>query len=166
MASAADARGPALAAPRPGAARALVRRGLRDARVRTVAFAYLFVAVGYINASTYTSLYPTVRSRMAFAASFANNKAVVLFYGKAYTLLTAGGYAAWRTGGTLALFAAVFGIFAAVRATRTEEEAGRAELVLAAPVGVPRRSAPPSARSPCRSLCCGSRRRSACCSRG
>ena len=70
-------------------------------------------------------------SRLAFAHSFADNKAVVLFYGKPYDLLTVGGYSAWRVGGTLAIFAAVFGLLAAVRALRTEEDAGRIELVLA-----------------------------------
>ncbi|HTE59944.1 MAG TPA: ABC transporter permease subunit [Solirubrobacteraceae bacterium] len=115
--------------------RALVRRGTLDARTRTIAFAYLFAAVAYINPATYTSAYPTLSSRLPLADSFAHNKAVVLFYGKAYDLLTAGGYSAWRTGGTLALFAAVFGLFAAVRAMRTEEDSGRAELVLAGLVG-------------------------------
>jgi len=133
MASAASADVAGSAAP--GAAGALIRRAARDARVRTLSFAYLFIAVGFINPSTYASLYPTVQDRMSFSASFSTNKAVVIFYGKAYNLLTAGGYAAWRTGGTLALFAAVFGIFAAVRATRAEEDAGRAELVLARVVG-------------------------------
>jgi ABC-2 type transport system permease protein len=117
--------------------RALVRRATLDGRVRTIAFGYLFAAVGYINPSTYASAYPTLASRLGFAHGFANNKAVVLFYGKAYDLLTAGGFAAWRTGGTLALFAAVFGLFAAVRAMRTEEDTGRAEIVLAAVVSRP-----------------------------
>ncbi len=45
------------------------------------------------------------------------------------------GYAAWRVGGTLAILAAVFGLLAAVRALRTEEDAGRMELVLAGSVG-------------------------------
>jgi ABC-2 type transport system permease protein len=115
--------------------RALVCRGTLDARTRTIAFAYIFAAVGYVNPATYTSAYPTLSSRLQLAHSFANNKAVVLFYGKAYDLVTAGGYAAWRTGGTLALFAAMFALFAAVRAMRTEEDAGRAELVLAGLVG-------------------------------
>jgi ABC-2 type transport system permease protein len=115
--------------------RELVRRGTLDARTRTIAFAYLFAAVGYINPATYTSAYPTLSSRLPLVDGFAHNKAVVLFYGKAYDLLTAGGYSAWRTGGTLALLAAVFGLFAAVRAMRTEEDSGRTELVLAGPVG-------------------------------
>src|SRR5579862_150420 len=114
---------------------ALVRRALRDARARTLGFGYLFLAVSYIQPVAYRHTYATLSDRIGFAHSFANNKAVVLFYGKAYDLLTVGGYSAWRVGGTLAIFAAVFGMLAAVRALRAEEEAGRAELVLSAPIG-------------------------------
>ncbi len=113
---------------------ALVRRALRDARARTIAFLYIFALVSYIQPVAYRHTYPTVAERIAFARSFAHNKAVVLFYGKAYDLLTVRGYTAWRVGGTLAIFAAVFGLLAAVRALRTEEDAGRAELVLAGAV--------------------------------
>ncbi len=114
---------------------AIARRALRDSRVRTIAFAYLFAAVAYIQPASYRHAYPTVADRLSFEHSFANNKAVVLFYGKAYDLLTVGGYSAWRVGGTLAIFAAVFGLLAAVRALRTEEDTGRAELTLAGIVG-------------------------------
>jgi len=122
--------------PRPAARRSLpvvaaARRAVTDGRIRTLAFAYLFAAVAYINPVAYRHTYPTLAQRLAFAHSFGANKAVVLFYGKAYDLLTIGGYTAWRSGGTLAIFAAIFGLLAAVRALRTEEDAGRAELVLA-----------------------------------
>src|SRR5208282_4496724 len=69
------------------------------------------------------------------ARSFADNKAIRLFYGAPHDLLTVGGYTAWRVGGTLAIFAAVFGLLAAVRALRTEEDTGRIELVLAQALG-------------------------------
>jgi ABC-2 type transport system permease protein len=114
---------------------ALVRRAARDARTRTLAFIYLFVAVSYINPVSYRHTYPTLADRVGFARSFAHNKAVVLFYGKAYDVLTVGGYTAWRSGGVLAIFAAVFGLLAAVRAWRAEEDAGRAEIVLSAGAG-------------------------------
>ncbi len=127
-------RAPAGAAAWRGTA-AIARRALRDARVRTIAFGYLFAAVAFIQPLSYRHAYPTVADRLSFAKSFANNKAVVLFYGKAYDLLTVGGYSAWRVGGTLAIFAAVFGLLAAVRALRTEEDAGRTELILAGSVG-------------------------------
>lgn len=122
----------------PGRARAgfrlLVRRSLRDSRVRTIGFVYVFAAVSYIQPVAYRHTYPTVEDRIRFARSFAENKAVVLFYGKAYDLLTTGGYTAWRVGGTLSILAGVFGLLAAVRALRGEEDAGRTELVLAAPI--------------------------------
>jgi ABC-2 type transport system permease protein len=136
-----------LAAPASGpkagveldATRALARRALRDARVRTISFGYLFAFYAYLQPVAYRDGYKTLSSRVAFARAFADNKAVRLFYGEPHDLLTVSGYAAWRVGGTLAIFAAIFGLLAAVRATRAEEDAGRAELVLASAVG--RRSA-------------------------
>ena len=112
----------------------LLRQALRDARTRTVSFAVLFFAVSYVQPVAYAHTYPTLADRTAFAYSFATNRAVNLFYGKAYDLLTVGGYSAWRVGGTLAIFAALFGVFAATRALRAEEDVGRAEMVLANPV--------------------------------
>jgi polyether ionophore transport system permease protein len=118
-----------------GAFATLLRRALRDSRTRVLGFVYVFAAVSFIQPVAYRHTYPTLEERVRFAASFAHNKAVVLFYGKAYDLLTVGGYSAWRVGGTLTIFAAVFGVLAAVRALRAEEDAGRAELVLATAVG-------------------------------
>jgi ABC-2 type transport system permease protein len=110
---------------------ALARRAFRDARIRTIAFAYVFAAYSYIQPVGYRHAYPTVSDRLAFVHSFANNKAIRLFYGDPHNVQTVTGYTAWRVGGTLAIAAAVFGLLAAVRALRTEEETGRAELVLA-----------------------------------
>ena len=124
---------PAIAALGP--ARALVRRAFRDARVRTVSFAYLFGLYSYIQPVGYRHAYPTVADRIGFSRSFSDNKAIRLFYGLPHDLLTVSGYAAWRVGGTLTIVAAVFGLLAAVRALRTEEDTGRMELVLAGDVG-------------------------------
>jgi ABC-2 type transport system permease protein len=118
---------------------ALTRRAFLDGRTRTVVFAYLFAVYSYLQPAGYHSAYPTIAERMAFARAFAGNDAIRLFYGFPYDVMTVRGYTAWRVGGTLAIVAAVFGVLAAVRALRTEEDAGRTELVLAGPVG--RRSA-------------------------
>jgi ABC-2 type transport system permease protein len=114
---------------------ALTRRAFRDARVRTISYAYLFAAIAYAQVVAYRDAYPTLSSRVAFARSFFDNKAVRLFYGEPHDLLTVNGYAAWRVGGTLAIFGSIFGLLAAVRALRTEEDTGRMELVLAGVVG-------------------------------
>jgi len=64
---------------------------------------------------------------------------VELFYGVPVDLLTDGGFTAWRFGGFAAILTAVWGLIAAVRPLRGEEDAGRQELVLAGVVS--RRSA-------------------------
>ncbi|MGZ4279299.1 MAG: polyketide antibiotic transporter, partial [Solirubrobacteraceae bacterium] len=114
---------------------ALVRQFLRDARVRTISFAYIFAAYSYIQPAGFRRTYPTLEGRLAFARAFGDNKGLRLFYGEPHAVQTVSGYTAWRVGGTLAIAAAAFGLFAAVRALRAEEDAGRAELALAGAVG-------------------------------
>jgi ABC-2 type transport system permease protein len=116
-------------------ARALARRAFRDARTRTIAFGSLFALFAYIQPVGCRSAYPTLASRLLFARGFGPNKAIRMFYGEPHKLLTVGGYSAWRVGGTLAIFAAVFGLLAAVRALRTEEDTGQIEVILAGRVG-------------------------------
>jgi ABC-2 type transport system permease protein len=114
---------------------ALFRRAFLDARIRTVVFAYAFGVYAWLQATGYKKTYPTELDRLAFAHSFATNDAIRLFYGYPYNVVTVGGYSAWRVGGTMAIVAAVFGVLAAIRALRAEEESGRAELVLSGIVG-------------------------------
>lgn len=123
----------------PGAARAIARRAFADGRVRTLSFAVLFGLMALVQVVGYEHSYPTVVERAHFAASFGGNKAIRLFYGVPHDLLTVGGYVAWRLGGIFSIFAAVWGVFAAVRALRAEEDSGRWEIVLAG--AVRRRSA-------------------------
>ncbi|HEX3874340.1 MAG TPA: hypothetical protein VHW26_09365 [Solirubrobacteraceae bacterium] len=122
-----------------GPERAIAGRAFADGRVRTIAFGFLFAGIAYIQPVTYRETYPKLADRLAFARSFGENKAIRLFYGQPHDLLTTAGYTAWRVGGTLAIFAAVWGLLAAVRGLRAEEEGGRTELRLAGIVG--RRSA-------------------------
>ena len=116
------------------AARAIVRRTLGDSRIRTLSFAALFLFIGYANVAGYKQAYPTQADRLSFARSFGNDKTLRMFYGVPHDLASIGGYVGWRVGGSGAIVAAVWGILAAVRALRAEEESGRMELVLAAPV--------------------------------
>lgn len=113
------------------AARALALRTFAGARVRTLSFALLFAGYALANGVGYIKTYPTLAGRLSFAESFGNNPALKLFYGTPRHLETLGGYVSWRVGGIAALFAAFFGVLTAVRALRSEEEAGRYELVAA-----------------------------------
>jgi polyether ionophore transport system permease protein len=120
-------------------ARAIARRTLAESRIRDGAFALFFLLFAYANPVGYRRSYPTLHERLAFARSFGTNKAVELFYGVPQDLLTTGGFTAWRFGGFAAVITGIWGMLAAVRATRAEEDAGRQELVLAGAVS--RRSA-------------------------
>jgi polyether ionophore transport system permease protein len=111
------------------------RRAFLDARTRTIVFAYVFAVYAWVQAAGYRGTYPTLADRMDFARAFAGNDAIRIFYGFPYDVVSVGGYCAWRVGGTLALAAAAYGVLAAVRALRTEEDEGRAELVLAGALG-------------------------------
>jgi ABC-2 type transport system permease protein len=114
---------------------ALVKRAFLDSKVRTLAFVYVFVAYAYIQPAGYRSTYPDLADRLAVARTFGQNAGLRLLYGDPHEVQTVSGYAAWRAGGTLAIAAAIFGLLAAVRALRGDEEAGRLELVLSLPVG-------------------------------
>jgi ABC-2 type transport system permease protein len=114
---------------------AITRRTLADSWIRDVCFGLFFLLFAFVNPVGYRHTYPTLEDRLAFARSFGANKAVVLFYGAPRDLLTVGGFTAWRFGGFAAVLAAIWGVLAAVRALRGEEDTGRQELVLAGAVG-------------------------------
>jgi ABC-2 type transport system permease protein len=114
-----------------GPAGALVRRAIRDGRVTTVIFTYLFLVYSFIQPVGYRRVYTTAAEREAFARGFGTNPGLRLLYGEPHNVATVDGYTAWRVGGVLAIAAAVFGLLASVRALRGEEDAGRAELTLA-----------------------------------
>jgi len=114
-----------------GPAGALVQRAIRDGRVLTVVFTYLFLVYSFVQPVGYRRVYTTTASREEFARGFGTNPGLRLLYGEPHNVATVDGYTAWRVGGVLAIAAAVFGLLAAVRALRGEEEAGRAELTLA-----------------------------------
>jgi ABC-2 type transport system permease protein len=117
-----------------GSILALARRALADSRTRTLSFAAFFVLMAYATVAGYRHSYPALADRAGFAKAFGPNRAVRLFYGEPHDLLSVGGYAAWRVGGVMAIAAGAWGLLAAVRALRAEEESGRLELVLAGTV--------------------------------
>jgi ABC-2 type transport system permease protein len=112
-------------------ASAIARRAFWDARVRTISFALLFFVAAVTQATAYREGYPTLGERLKFARTVGENDGARLLYGRPHELLSVGGYVSWRVGGTMAVFAAVFGLLGAVRAMRADEDAGRTDLLLA-----------------------------------
>jgi len=103
-----------------GPAGALVQRAIRDGRVLTVVFTYLFLVYSFVQPVGYRRVYTTTASREEFARGFGTNPGLRLLYGEPHNVATVDGYTAWRVGGVLAIAAAVFGLLAAVRALRGE----------------------------------------------
>ena len=112
-------------------ASAIARRAFADARIRTASFALLFLVAALTQATAYRKGYPTLADRLKFARTLGENDVARLIYGTPHDLLTVGGYVSWRVGGSMAVFAALWGLLGAVRAMRAEEDAGRADLLLA-----------------------------------
>lgn len=112
-------------------ASAIARRTFADSRVRNLSFALFFALLAYVQPAIYRRSFTTLKERLDFAHTFATDKAVRFFYGTPHDLLTVGGYAAWRVAGIVSIFAAMWGLLAAVRSMRAEEDSGRRELVLA-----------------------------------
>ncbi len=67
----------------------------------------------------------------AALGALAGNPAIRTLFGEPVALDEAGGFAVWRTGTALAVVLAVWGLLAATRITRGEEDAGRWDVLLA-----------------------------------
>ncbi|MFH9955908.1 hypothetical protein ACH4OX_17070 [Streptomyces roseolus] len=68
--------------------------------------------------------------------ALAGNPAIRTLFGEPVALHDAGGFAVWRTGTVLSVLLAVWGLLAATRITRGEEDAGRWDVLLAGRVPV------------------------------
>jgi ABC-2 type transport system permease protein len=81
-------------------------------------------------AGTYRGTVGTTLDASSLAA-LAANPAIRTLFGPPAALDTPGGFTVWRTGTVLAVLVGVWGLLAATRLTRGEEDAGRWDLLLA-----------------------------------
>lgn len=112
-----------------------MRLALRRDRIALGVSVAVLAVITTIGAASIAELYPTAQTRASFAASVGANPALVALIGPTFDLTSVGGITAWRLGGTVAVMAALIGLFTVVRHTRAEEEAGRLELLGAGAVG-------------------------------
>jgi ABC-2 type transport system permease protein len=108
-------------------ARLVARRALRS----VVPWAYVFAAYVVGSVSGYAVTYKTAASRAKLARSLEANTGISALLGPARHLDTVAGFAAWRSLGVLSLVGAIWGLLAATKLLRGEEDAGRWELLLA-----------------------------------
>ncbi|HSD48963.1 MAG TPA: ABC transporter permease subunit [Actinomycetota bacterium] len=90
----------------------------------------VFGATIATSASAYAGLFPTVASRVEMARSFQGNAAWAALFGPLRRLDTVAGYTAYKSGMTVVILGAIWGLLIATKSLRGEEDAGRWELFL------------------------------------
>ena len=110
---------------------------LRRDRFRIAMWMFGLVGLMSVSASSIVALYTTQDDLEGYARTVRGNSALIIQAGPGYGLddPTLGAVVMNETALWLFIAAAVMSVFMVVRHTRTEEEAERAELVRAAPVG-------------------------------
>jgi ABC-2 type transport system permease protein len=91
---------------------------------------YFFGVCVASSALTYLSSYKTEAAREKLAANFGANSALAALFGPAHELQTVAGFTAYKVLGFLSIVGAVWGLLAATRLLRGEEDSGRWEIVL------------------------------------
>jgi ABC-2 type transport system permease protein len=112
----------------------LTRLAVRRDRIGLAAGVYVIVVAVSGTAYAFRKLYPTAAGRAALAATGGGNPALRFLYGR-LDGDSIGSLTTWRYGIWAGIFAALMTIFVVIRHTRTDEEAGRLELIGSAVVG-------------------------------
>lgn len=79
--------------------------------------------------------YPDPADRTTLSTSIGSNPGLIALFGQARALDTIAGFAEWQVVLIMSVIGAVWMLLATTRAVRGEEESGRAELLLAGPIG-------------------------------
>ena len=112
----------------------LVRASLRRDRVRIGVWIAGITAMVAVSAQSVKALFPTQADLDAAAAS-SDNPAIIAFQGPPFGLDTVGGQIAFQIGAPGLVLVGLMALMQTGRLTRSEEEAGRLELVRSLPVG-------------------------------
>lgn len=106
---------------------ATAKRAVRSA----ILWGLLFGGLIANEALSYERGFPTAESREQFAEAFSGNSGLAAVAGEGRQLDTIQGFVAWRVFGLLIIVGAIWGLLAATRLLRGEEDTGRWELLLA-----------------------------------
>ncbi|MBO4207579.1 ABC transporter permease [Micromonospora echinofusca] len=111
----------------------LIRLVLRRDRILLPLWVLLLAVLPASYASTFAGLYPTQAERAGYVAGTAANPSIVALLGPVYS--DSIGALAVQRSGMLLLIVALISLLTVIRHTRTEEEAGRRELLGATALG-------------------------------
>ena len=112
--------------PKSAIGRFTAKRMLRSATFVALTFGVFVTskAVGFVQA------FPDAHARTAALAQFANNTGIVALIGRPENLSTVGAFTAWNTLVAMTMIGGIWGLLAATKTLRGEEENGRWELLL------------------------------------
>src|SRR5690606_7226694 len=113
----------------------LVRLFLRLDRLRIPLWLLGIAGIVAASASAVQGVYDTSAARAAYAATVENSAAAIVMSGPPQALDTVGGITLFEVNLTAAVGASLMAIFLTIRHTRSEEEAGRTELLSAGVLG-------------------------------
>jgi ABC-2 type transport system permease protein len=113
----------------------LFRLALRRDRILLPVCLALFALIATSSASATIKIYPTAESVAQAAHSANSTPALVALYGRVYDEQSLGAVSMLKMTGFGAVLAAIFSVLLVIRHTRTDEEAGRLELLGAAVLG-------------------------------
>lgn len=113
----------------------LTRFALRRDRVLSPAWIAAFVLITASSASATMALYPDAGSRISAAAAINEVPVALAMYGRIWDPTSLGALSMFKLTGFGAVMIGIYAIMQMVRHTRSDEEHGRTELLLAAPVG-------------------------------
>jgi polyether ionophore transport system permease protein len=113
----------------------MIRLALRRDRILLPAWILAFVAFAASSAASTESLYPTIESRVALATTANANPSLLALYGWVFEPTSLGAVGLYKLIALGAAMVAILTFLITIRHTRTEEEAGRLELVGAGVVG-------------------------------
>jgi ABC-2 type transport system permease protein len=117
-----------------GAGTAVARLALSRIARAALVWGAVFAIVVASSVLAYRSTYGTPAERAGLLRTVTANAGVRALFGPAREIDTVTGFLAWRTLGLLPLVAGVWGLLAATRLLRGEEDSGRWETLLSGPV--------------------------------
>lgn len=110
---------------------AIARRSFRQLRTGALVWALVFGGTVASSALTYVNTFPDQASRDQIAATTGQDAGVSILLGPISSIDTVGGYTVYKCYVTLTTIGAIWGLLAATRLLRGEEDSGRWQLALA-----------------------------------
>jgi len=116
------------------ASRVITRHVIAQRKKVAIALGWMSGVVVLTSVYGYRAAYPNYPDRLRLSESFSHDAGIAAVFGPAHALDTVAGFTAFRTVGVVPLILAIWSLLSATRALRGEEDSGRWEILIAAPI--------------------------------